>query len=315
MGKAIDLTGQKFGRLTVIERDVSRKGTYWICKCDCGTITSVASQKLRNGHTKSCGCLVRETMSRIGKEGKGISRKAKDMVGFVSGRLTVIERAPNRIGPNGQVYAMWKCRCECGNEVIVWGAYLRNYHTQSCGCLVKEKAKSIGDANNTGKYDVEVGQRFGKLTAVRSIDNKNWLFRCDCGSEVIINKRNVVKGFTISCGCVKSKGEELVSSILKDNHVLFVKQHSFDSCRYKHRLSFDFYVNNNYLIEFDGEQHFKEVKYFGGKERFNTGQQRDNIKNNWCRENNIPLIRIPYWKYDTLELKDLLLETTEFRVV
>lgn len=58
MAKLIDLTGQKFSRLTVIKRDTETesKGVKWICKCDCGNITSVASCHLRNGHTKSCGC-------------------------------------------------------------------------------------------------------------------------------------------------------------------------------------------------------------------------------------------------------------------
>lgn len=58
MGKFIDLTGRRFGRLTVIERDTSRKGrAHWFCKCDCGNVVSVYSFNLRNGTTKSCGCL------------------------------------------------------------------------------------------------------------------------------------------------------------------------------------------------------------------------------------------------------------------
>lgn len=61
MGKFIDLTGQKFGRLTVIERDTSRTGrAYWICKCSCGTVKSICGKELRNSKTKSCGCYNRE---------------------------------------------------------------------------------------------------------------------------------------------------------------------------------------------------------------------------------------------------------------
>ena len=52
-----DLTGQKFGRLTVIERDVSIKGRVkWVCRCDCGNLQSVVTSNLKSGHTKSCGC-------------------------------------------------------------------------------------------------------------------------------------------------------------------------------------------------------------------------------------------------------------------
>ena len=63
MGRFIDLTGQVFGRLTVIERDKSvdsDKGAYWICQCECGNIVSVKSYSLRSGATKSCGCLKRK---------------------------------------------------------------------------------------------------------------------------------------------------------------------------------------------------------------------------------------------------------------
>lgn len=65
MGKLIDLTGQRFGRLTVIEKSPSRRGdkTWWSCKCDCGSTLEVWSVYLRNGTTKSCGCLNREMCS------------------------------------------------------------------------------------------------------------------------------------------------------------------------------------------------------------------------------------------------------------
>ena len=62
-----NLIGQKFGRLTVLERDCFRpKGsrTYWICKCDCGTYNSVLAKHLKSGATKSCGCLTKETASK-----------------------------------------------------------------------------------------------------------------------------------------------------------------------------------------------------------------------------------------------------------
>ncbi len=62
--KFIDLTGQKFGRLTVISRDLSRRDrTLWICKCDCGNHTIIEGYCLRTGHTVSCGCYQKEKVS------------------------------------------------------------------------------------------------------------------------------------------------------------------------------------------------------------------------------------------------------------
>lgn len=153
MGKFIDLTGQKFGRLTVIERDNNtnkKHGTFWICKCDCSTVKSVNSIALRRGLTQSCGCLNKE-----------INSKPKDLSGMIGkrfGRLTVIKREPNHITPGGQKKAMWLCVCDCGNETIVSSQDLKDGHTKSCGCL-PTKPRGSGLINL-------VGQRFGKLVVV-----------------------------------------------------------------------------------------------------------------------------------------------------
>ena len=74
MSKLIDLTGQKFGRLTVIKKDskITNSGSYWICKCECGKIKSVKSSALRRGEIQSCGCLRNER-----------SKKAKEDLGLV----------------------------------------------------------------------------------------------------------------------------------------------------------------------------------------------------------------------------------------
>lgn len=79
-------------------------------------------------------------------------------------------------------------------------------------------------------------------------------------------------------------------------------------------MRFDFYINeDNYLIEYDGEQHFKDTNGFF-KTTLEEIQKRDIFKNQWCKENNIPLIRIPYTRYDDLCIEDLLLETSKYVV-
>ena len=74
-------------------------------------------------------------------------------------------------------------------------------------------------------------------------------------------------------------------------------------CRYKHPLPFDFMVkvkNNIILIEFDGLEHYEPIKYFGGLDKFNERKRNDDIKSQYCKNNNIKLIRIPYWEYDNI---------------
>ena len=133
MSKCIDITGQKFGRLTVIEKDSNRitnSGSYWLCKCECGKIKSCRSSSLRRGEIQSCGC-IRNERSVKGKEEKGL---ILDLVGQRFGLLTVLEKEPER-AKGGSV--QWKCKCDCGNIVIVRSYNLTRKdenRTISCGC-------------------------------------------------------------------------------------------------------------------------------------------------------------------------------------
>ena len=82
----------------------------------------------------------------------------------------------------------------------------------------------------------------------------------------------------------------------------------FATCIDQRYLPFDFYVDNKYLIEYDGKQHFDKESIFD----YEYTHKHDLIKSQWCKDNNIPLIRIPYTHFDNLCLNDLLLETSNF---
>lgn len=168
------------------------------------------------------------------------------------------------------------------------------------------------------------GMVFGKLTVISKSDFKNsysnhtyWNCQCECGNTCVVMGHNLRNGTTKSCGCLLSTGEMLIGKLLNKKEISFEQQKIFENC-YLHnsgKCRFDFYVNNTYLIEYDGQQHFEPVEYFGGEEQFKIQQERDAYKNQWCKDNNIPLIRIPYTKLDTLCIEDLMLETTQFRIV
>lgn len=135
-----DLTGKRFGRLTVIERDLSAtKGRRkWICKCDCGNVVSVYRSHLICGQTNSCGCAR-----------KGVNLKPIDK-GTRFGRLTVIE-ITNRKHRNTYMY---KCQCDCGNTCFMSRNQLISGGVRSCGCLATERSKkaiksAMEERNNT----------------------------------------------------------------------------------------------------------------------------------------------------------------------
>lgn len=120
MAKLINMTGQRFGSLVVIERDENKgKSVMWKCQCDCGNVVAVDGRNLRHGKTKSCG-------------------HCNDLrVGDRFGRLTIVER----IGSDKRGESLWLCKCDCGNEKIVTPTNLRNGSTKSCGCLRSEKSR------------------------------------------------------------------------------------------------------------------------------------------------------------------------------
>lgn len=119
VNKLIDEIGHKYGFLTVVARapNNSTGRAMWHCQCSCGKTTTVVGKDLRSGHTKSCGHT--RTIPRIGE---------------TYGRLTVIEEAER--ASNGR--RQWRCICECGQETVTKGIYLRQGDTRSCGCLQRE---------------------------------------------------------------------------------------------------------------------------------------------------------------------------------
>ena len=105
--------------------------------------------------------------------------------------------------------------------------------------------------------------------------------------------------------CRQSSGERLISIFLDGNSINYTSQKRFDTCRNKKTLPFDFYLPlYNILIEFDGKQHFKPVKCWGGKSKLHSQQKNDKIKSDWAYSNNIKLIRISY--EDITKINDIL---------
>ena len=219
--------------------------------------------------------------------------KLKDLTNQRFGRLTVVSRAPN----DGR-YVCWNCKCDCGNEKIIRSTSLCSGRTQSCGCLFKETRP---------KPENLVGQRFGKLTVLEITELRNdrrpiWKCRCDCGNLILAKSHDLTNGTKLSCGCKnKSAGESVIEVILQENNIdyLYNKNYFTDlvlPSGFLGRYDFVLLKNNKpyRLIEYDGEQHFKDIPIFKGslKER----QNNDAIKNQYALQHNIPLVRIPYYE-------------------
>lgn len=115
--------------------------------------------------------------------------KAKDETGNTYGILTVLERA----GSNKHGKALWKCRCECGKEIIVDGTSLRTGNTTSCGCRRLSAEKT------------EIGKQYGELTVISVAGRTNakkilWNCKCSCGKMVTVPTGHLHSGLIKSCG-------------------------------------------------------------------------------------------------------------------
>lgn len=300
-----EMIGKKFGYVTVIERDYEEQKnqnsnqSYWKCRCVCGNIKTFVRSTLReNSETISCGCK------------RYIKQQCKNYVGKTIDHLYVEEKINEEERFDKIKY---RCKCKCEKEIIVTHKTLGqriSYH--SCGCQRNEALASLN------RKDIS-NQTFGLLTAIEPTEKRDnsgstiWKCICQCGGNKEVSINSLSSGIVKSCGCLKSYGEKIISEILVKNNIPFVREKTFNTCRYNNSISpckFDFYINNDYIIEFDGKQHFEEIKFF--KQSLKEIKDRDNYKNIWCKENNIKIIRIPYWKLNTLTINDLKLETSEF---
>ena len=172
---------------------------------------------------------------------------------------------------------------------------------------------------------MQIGKQYGYLLVTgdggytQKGNNNRHISLCKClkcGRENIPIIDNYLQtGRIKSCGCLDSSiGEMSIQFLLEENNISFIKEYTPINMNYKYRYDFAILKNDvlSYLIEFDGIQHFQVTGGWGTAEQLKKTQEHDEIKNQWCKENNIPLIRIPYTHYNNLCLEDLLLETSNF---
>lgn len=301
----INLTGKQYGYLTVLgdsgERTSNGK-TLWSCQCKCGKI-----------------CLrQKDSLDRPSKKPKACSPQCQAgmFIGNKFERLTIINII---VQPNQET--LYECECECGNLIKTTGYRLKSGSTKSCGCFRKERMSELGEKIAI-PADIK-GQKFGKLTALEPTEKRQgrsiiWKCQCECGNFHYASVSNL-KGRSVTA-CVNcrpiSNGEEEIKTLLEKMHIPFVTQQTFDSCRAPGTnalLRFDFFVDNKYLIEFDGKQHYIEVDFFKDS-TLEERKIRDIYKNEWCKEHNISLIRIPYTKLSSITEEDLKLETSKYLI-
>lgn len=257
----IDLTGKRFGKLSVVKRVENKVGEngksypMWECQCDCGKTVIAYGAGLRRGQIVSCGC-----------------KNVKNLKGMRFGRLVAEEILKKR---DVKRNALWKCSCDCGNYAIVKSTDLLSGNTTSCGCLRKEKAKILNKTHgkageNKRLYNIWIGMND------RCYNSQN-KFYYDYGG----------RGISV---CKEWKGENGLNNFFEwsmkngyqDNLTIDRidndKGYSPDNCRWATRKVQQNNKRTNRIIEYKGETHtlsewseILDIKYGTLLSRLNSG--------------------------------------------
>lgn len=296
--------GKKYNKLTIFKKDDFKTAQYnqpyYFCQCECGNIVSVRLSNLIYNGVKSCGC---------------IRFKNDKYIGQRFNMLTILSRNIERTLEKKKTY--YNVQCDCGNIVIMRGDNIFNGHNHSCGCM-----------NHKANIKDMLGQIVGCWEIIEQIPSPAWdtttgaWWRCKCvkcGEEKIYKGKHLLLDRVARCSLDRgSNGEIKIRTLLQENNLTFKEQYVIPELKSvsRHSLYFDFAIfkNNSIqsLIEYQGQQHYEPVEYFGGTEHFLKQQKNDELKRQYCLEHNIPLIEIPYTHYNNLSLKDLLIETSLF---
>lgn len=226
----------------------------------------------------------------------------KKLIGKRYGHLVVIEDT----GKRKHRSIVWKCQCDCGNYTEVTTNHLNNGNVKTCAQDNCKYHRTYEDLTN---------KKFGKLTPMYPTSMKDgshmyWVCKCDCGNEKEVASSCLKSGNVQSCGCIKTSiGELNIINLLTKNNIPFKTQIAFNDLKNIKPLRYDFGIYNNEgilvrLIEFDGIQHYEEQTFF--THNLTETKKNDKIKNEYCKNNNIPLVRIPYWERDKITLDMLM---------
>lgn len=192
---------------------------------------------------------------------------------------------------------------DCGKQFVTSRAsiYSSKGRCSKCGQVAntrtpEEAAKLIASVNGNILLNPEdyKGNQVGNLKILCGVCGQN-VFTTSIGRYFSLNVNRCS-----SCSNNISKGEIIISEILDELGIKYIYQKRYDDCRDKATLPFDFYLPDfDKIIEFDGQGHFEPVF---GEASFMSTRYHDKIKNEYCKNNNIELLRIPFWDTNNAKL-------------
>lgn len=270
-----------------------------LCRCKiCGyEWKGKPSVLLYGGGCKICG---RQKAAAHKKENSG--KRIIDMINKTRPEIKIIGK-----------YKGYNCmiKCQCVIDNTIWESKVSNIINGTAGCptcrsnrthdrcaLTQEDFKS--KIETISPHLQVIGEYYNISTLVNMYCKEHKCYFTSSPRSLLYKGSGCPK-------CFETLGERKVRIALEKLNILYISQYSFDDCVYINKLRFDIYCPDyNLAIEYQGKQHYEPVDFAGkgdewAKYQFKVGQQRDNIKRQYCQQNNIKLIEIPYWDYDNID--------------
>lgn len=300
--KIKNIIGQKFNMLTVLEFDcVNHNGaSVWKCQCDCGNIVLVTGNHLTRGQTKSCGCLA-------------AIKSYKD--GFINKGLIPLEEIPDG-----------KTNIHCIDK--------EGYQYKiSYGTTQDKRTKHFDKWSKNNPYKVDNMKLFASTVQencvilssdeeLRNATSKRIRFLCpECGKEFTkkwchwiampINRHVCPKCNESSVSAGISQYNRMTDEWLNNHNINFIREVTFPDLKDKSLLRFDYcadYKNKLYYIEVDGPQHDSPFG-FTTEEDFALVKKHDKMKNDYCKNKGLILVRLNWKTFKTNEYQNILNKT------
>lgn len=267
--------------------------------CECGKKFKAPFQSFQNGKITCNDCAIRDR-----------SKKQAHDYSYVKHFIEIESNSGCKLLSEEYINNSTKMQfeCECGNEFQASWAHFRKTTRRCKECSKLRKSES--QRSNTSEFKTKVfelvGDEYDVLGEYVRARDKIKVRHNICGGEYYVTPDNFLRGKRCP-QCKESVGESEVRDCLDFMSIKYIHQHSYDDCRNIRPLLFDFYLPDyNLLIEYDGEHHYEPVDFAGkgcthADDKLEYTKQNDSIKNQYCKDNDIQLLRIPYWDFDNIK--------------
>lgn len=194
---------------------------------------------------------------------------------------------------------------KCGHEWFVTPSSFTSTGSRcpKCAILITNKKIKLTQKEFESRVKKIHGSNYVVIGEYEHSEKKLTVKHVVCNTKYKVRPKTILNGRGCP-NCNLSKGERDIKLFLDNNMIDYKEQYKINECRNIYPLPFDFAIFDNgkliCLIEYDGRQHFESVEYWGGEKEFELSKRRDKIKRDYCQQNKIPLIEIPYWNYKNI---------------